>query len=177
MKKDKRFHNIKFTLLFLVFFFILWGAAPVFSYPVKFTDSMGNNITIEKRPKCVVSLVPSITEIIFKIGAGDAVKAVTYHDTYPPEMASKEIIGGFFSPSLMAIEKIQPDFIFVSRLHKRIRERFENDGCQLINLETDSIADSYRNILLLGRIFKKENEAAGIVYDIKKQLQIIAKKV
>ena len=177
MKLETRWHDRKFTLLLFVLFTITWSAAPVFSYPVKFTDSMGNNITIEKRPKCVVSLVPSITEIIFKIGAGDAVKAVTYHDTYPPEMASKEIIGGFFSPSLIAIEKIQPDVIFVSRLHKRIRERFGGDGCQLINLETDSIVDSYKNILLLGRIFKKENEAAGIVHDIKKQLQIIAKKV
>lgn len=177
MRLETRWHDRKFTLLLFVLFTITWSAAPVFSYPVKFTDSMGNNITIEKRPAHVVSLVPSITEIIFMIGAGDAVKAVTYHDTYPPEMASKEIIGGFFLPSLMAIEKIQPDFIFVSRLHKRIRERFGGDGCQLINLETDSIAGSYKNILLLGRIFKKKNEAAGIVHDIKKQLQIIGKKV
>jgi len=177
MKLETRWHDRIFTLLLFALFTIIWSAAPAFSYPVKFKDSMGNNITIENRPVCVVSLVPSITEIIFKIGAGDAVKAVTYHDTYPPEMNYKKIVGGFFSPSLMAIEKIQPDVIFLSTLHKRVRERFGDKGCQLINLETDSIADSYKNILLLGRIFKKENEAAGIVHDIKKQLQVIAKKV
>ena len=177
MKPARGSYIKKITLLFLILFVILWDAAPVFSYPVSFTDAEGNKITITQRPSRVVSVVPSITEIIFKIGAGDTVKAVTYHDTYPPETATKEIVGGFFSPSLMDIEKIQPDVIFLSRLHKRVRERFGDDGCQLINLETDSIADGYKNILLLGRIFNKENEAAGIVDEIKKQLQIIAKKV
>ena len=177
MKPARGSYIKKITLLFLILFVIFWDAAPVFSYPVSFTDAEGNKITITQRPSRVVSVVPSITEIIFKIGAGDTVKAVTYHDTYPPETAIKEIIGGFFSPSLMDIEKIQPDVIFLSRLHKRVRERFGDDGCQLINLETDSIADGYKNILLLGRIFNKENEAAGIVGEIKKQLQIIAKKV
>ena len=116
MKPARGSYIKKITLLFLILFVILWGAAPVFSYPVSFTDAEGNKITITQRPSRVVSVVPSITEIIFKIGAGDTVKAVTYHDTYPPETATKEIIGGFFSPSLMDIEKIQPDVIFLSGL-------------------------------------------------------------
>ena len=177
MKPQPRSHDRKFVLLLFALFTIIWSTSPVFSYPVKFTDFKGNKIAIEKRPECVVSLVPSITEVIFKIGAGDAVKAVTYHSTYPSETSHKEVIGGFFSPSLERIEKMQPDTIFYSRLHKKVRERFCHGTCQLIDLETASISDSYKNILLLGKIFNKENEAAGIVHDIKKQLQIIAKKV
>lgn len=175
--KDKRFHNITLTLLFLILLSFSLIAAPAFSYPVKFTASMGNNITIEKRPAHVVSLVPSITEIMLRIGAGDAVKAITYHTTYPSETSRKEVIGGFLSPSLERIEKMQPDTIFYSRLHKKVRERFCHGTCQLINLETASISDSYKNILLLGKIFNKEKEAARIVGEIRKQLQIIAKKV
>lgn len=144
--------------IIFILFAIFLGASPVFSYPVEFADSNGNNVTIEKRPSRVVSLAPSITEIIFRIGAGDAVRAVTYHDTYPPETATKEIVGGFFSPSLMAIEKIQPDIIFISGLHKKVRERFSHKKCCLVDLETHSISDNYRNILLLGRIFNREKE-------------------
>jgi len=177
MKLETKWHGRIFTIALVALFTIIWNVAPVLSYPVKITDSMGNLIAIEKRPECVVSLVPSITEIILKIGAGNAVKAVTYHDTYSPEMSSKKIVGGFFSPSVIAIEKMEPDVIFVSRLHERVRERFRDDGCQIIDLESDSIADTCNNILLVGRIFNKENEAAGIVHDIKKQLQTISKKV
>ena len=125
----------------------------------------------------VVSLVPAITETIFKLGAGDAVKAVTYHDTYPPEAATKEIVGGFFSPSLRAIERIGPDVIFVSGLHERIREEFGYGKCRLINLEANSISDIYTNINLIGRIFNREKDAARIVSGIKNELRIIAGKV
>ncbi|MBE9546803.1 MAG: adenosylcobinamide amidohydrolase [Proteobacteria bacterium] len=177
MKTETCSYIKKFAILFFILFVILLGTTPVFSYPVEFADSNGNNVTIEKRPSRVVSLVPSITEIIFRIGAGDAVRAVTYHDTYPSETSNKEIIGGFFSPSLNRVEKIQPDIIFLSRLHKEVRKRFGGDGCRLINLETDSIADSYKNILLLGRIFNREKEAERVVNEIKSELRIIAKKV
>ena len=100
MKQSRRFYNVTFIFLLSIFSVLLLGTTLVFSYPVEFADSNGNNVTIGKRPSRVVSLVPSITEIIFRIGAGDAVRAVTYHDTYPSETSNKEIIGGFFSPSL-----------------------------------------------------------------------------
>jgi ABC-type Fe3+-hydroxamate transport system substrate-binding protein/adenosylcobinamide amidohydrolase len=170
--------NIKlFTEIILTLLVILWSACPALSYPVKFTDSGGKIITIDKNPERVVSLVPSITEIIFKIGAGDSIRAVTYHDTYPVEADSKEIVGGFFSPSLKAIEAMQPDIIFYSRIQKQVKNKFENRKCKLINLETDSIADSYKNINLLGNIFNKEKNSAVIVDEIKNRLKVIEKKI
>jgi len=164
-------------LLFIVLIFSLFATCPALSYPVKFTDSCGKIITIDKKPERVVSLVPSITEIIFKIGAGDSIKAVTYHDTYPVEAGTKKIVGGFFSPSLKAIKAVQPDIIFLSRLHKKVMEKFDHGKCKLINLETDSVADSYKNINLLGKIFNKEENAAGIIDEIKNRLKIIEKKL
>jgi len=173
MNNKKRFLIKSVGLLFIVLFITLWVTSPALSYPVKFTDSGGKIITIDKKPEKVVSLVPSITEIIFKIGAGDSVKAVTYHDTYPPDAASKEIVGGFFSPSLKAIEAVQPDIIFLSRMHKKVIEKFGHGKYKLINLETDSIADSYKNIILLGKIFNKEKNAIGKVDEIKNSLKVI----
>jgi iron complex transport system substrate-binding protein len=128
MKIETRFLNN--VLLIIIFFIVLLSAIPVFSHPIAFTDVQGKHISITKSPLRVVSLVPGITEIIFRIGAGDAVKAVTHYDTYPPETVHKTVVGGFFSPSLKAIETIQPDVIFLSGLHKEIRKKFENEKCQ-----------------------------------------------
>ncbi len=175
MKQETRLLN---KILFaIVIFIILLGAAPVFSYPVKFTDGQGNNITITKRPSRVVSLVPGITEIVFRIGAGEAVKAITYYDTYPPETVHKKVVGGFFSPSIKAIDAIKPDVIFVSSLHKKVRTKFGSKKCQLINLDAKSVPDIYRNIDLLGRIFDRQKEASAVINEIKQGFKVVAKKV
>ena len=168
-----RVHKIFFSI---AVFLILLGATPVFSCPMKFSDSQGNNITITERPSRVVSLVPGITEIIFRIGAGDAVRAVTWYDTYPPETAHKAVVGGFFSPSIKAIDAIKPDVIFLSGLHKEVRKRFENGNCQLINLNAKSVSDIYRNIDLLGKIFDRQKGSSVVIDEIKQELEVIAKK-
>ncbi|MEA1948223.1 MAG: adenosylcobinamide amidohydrolase [Thermodesulfobacteriota bacterium] len=177
MKIKKRFLAKSAGLLFVILFVTIWTISPALSYPVTFVDSSGETIIIDKKPEKVVSLVPSITEIIFKVGAGDAVKAFTYHDSCPGEPGSKQIVGGFFSPSLKGIEAIRPDIIFFSRLHKKVMEKFGHGKCKLIDLETDSISDSYTNIILLGRIFNKEKQAAKLIDEIKRQLRIISEKV
>ena len=81
MNLKERFLIKSIRLLFTVLFITLWVSSPALSYPLEFTDSGGKIIAINKKPESVVSLVPSITEIIFNIGAGDSIKAVTYHDT------------------------------------------------------------------------------------------------
>ena len=155
----------------------MYWVSIAFSYPVEFTDTVGRKVRLEERPSRVVSLVPSITEIIMGIGAGDTLKAITYHSTHPPEVAHKEIIGGFFSPNLERIEEIEPEIIFYTGLQEEVRERFSHSKCHLVRLETDSLSDSYRNILLLGKIFNAQEKAEGLVREIKGKLELIGKKV
>ena len=177
MNIKKQFLIKSARLLFTVLFITLCLSSPALSYPIEFTDSGGKIITIDEKPIRVLSLVPSITEIIFKIGAGDSIKAVTYNDTYPGAANSKKIVGGFFSPSLKAIKAVQPDIIFLSGLHKKVMEKFGHGKCKLINLQTNSISESYKNIILLGKIFNKEKKATAIVDEIKNRFKVIEIKI
>ncbi|MDY7037919.1 MAG: adenosylcobinamide amidohydrolase [Thermodesulfobacteriota bacterium] len=178
MSSNSTLHNKEFLKLLLILAVLFLSYVPVLCAPVSFTDSRGNTITINGRPSQVVCLVPSITEIIFRLGAGDAVRGMTYHSSaYPSKAGAKQVVGGFFSPSLRKIEAIDPDILFVSRLHKKVIERFGHGKCRIINLETNSLADSSKNILLIGKIFEREKKAEEIVAEIKKELEIIAKKV
>ncbi|HDJ29193.1 MAG TPA: hypothetical protein ENF28_08105, partial [Proteobacteria bacterium] len=69
---------------------------PVYgSYPVRFTDTAGRQVEIDKTPQRVVSLVPTITEMIMRLGAADRVVGITYHSVLPPACAGKNIVGGF----------------------------------------------------------------------------------
>ncbi|EFK12239.1 adenosylcobinamide amidohydrolase [delta proteobacterium NaphS2] len=164
--------------LFHVFLILLFASAfPATCLAFQFTDDAGNTIVINQAPDRVVSLVPSVTEIITKIGAGDRISAVTYHDVYPVENATKPIVGGYFSPSLDLIASQNPQVIFHSALHKGLKERFKNSPVQLVALETNSMSDGREKILLLGKIFQKEARAREVVKAIDDQLQVIAEKV
>ena len=74
----KEHYKAGLVLLPLLLFLILGIADWAFSYPVRFNDSQGRSITIEKMPLKMVSLAPSITEILFKIGASNTVKVFIF---------------------------------------------------------------------------------------------------
>ncbi len=158
--------------------FFLWIIVPAscFSFPVTFTDARGNPVTLQREPRRVVSLVPSVTEVLFKIGAGNSVKGMTCHSSYPSGASDMVIVGGFFEPSLSAIEKIQPDLIVVDDIHEKVMERFAEKECILVAFKTSSISDSFENIQLLGKIFNRKEAAAGVVGQIQRDLDLISKK-
>lgn len=177
MKKEMSVNMFKFVLLLSILVSLFLSVPPAFSFPEEFVDASGTPVTVRKPPSRVVSLVPAITEIIFKLGAGDAIEGIPYHSTYPPETAYKKIVGGFLSPSLDAIEAIHPDLIFLSTLHKSVREQFTHKGCTLVHLDTKNLEDLFRNIDLLGRIFNKNEEARSLKEQIRAQFRLIAWKV
>jgi ABC-type Fe3+-hydroxamate transport system substrate-binding protein/adenosylcobinamide amidohydrolase len=164
---------------------VIWGAGVIilllvvskaWSYPVQFTDDSGHSIAIEQSPQRVVCLVPSITEMLFRIGAGDRVKGVTYHSSYPPEAATRPIIGGFFNPDPQRVRALKPDLILYAKLQKEIQAQLGQGPWQLINIETDSIEDSFAALRQLGEIFDCQASAEQIITENRGQLDLIARK-
>ncbi len=148
-----------------------------FSLPLTITDANGKPIIIQKVPVRVVCLVPSATETLFRIGAEKAIAGLTYHDTYPPGASLKPIVGGFFEPSISAIEMIKPDMIILSDIHSEIKKRFSGSDCLLVEMKTTSLSDSFSDILLLGKIFQRETQAKEIITQIQQELELIKRKI
>jgi len=100
-----------FRLFERVFCLALWfpiliSSTGLFAYPIEFVDDQGTRITVLQRPSRVVALVPTVSEILFKIGAGDTLQGITYHTHFPSDACTKNIVGGFFRPSLDAVESL-----------------------------------------------------------------------
>jgi ABC-type Fe3+-hydroxamate transport system substrate-binding protein/adenosylcobinamide amidohydrolase len=168
------FSRLATGLLILLLLFPVTATA---AYPVSFQDAAGRRVAIDRPPRKVVSLVPSVTEILFCIGAGDAVCGVTYHDTYPPEAATKSVVGGFFAPSLEEIDALEADLIFITDLHQSVREYYAGrDQPQLIHLPLSSLKELNRSIGLLGRMFNRESAAEALISDIQTDLDHTAAK-
>ncbi|MBA4396646.1 MAG: hypothetical protein C0394_04590 [Syntrophus sp. (in: bacteria)] len=65
-------------------------------------------------PARIISLAPSLTEILYDLGLGDRVVAVSRYCNYPPEVKAKPTIGGMSNPSLEAIVAMRPDMVLLS---------------------------------------------------------------
>jgi iron complex transport system substrate-binding protein len=70
---------------------------------------------MDRPPARIVSLIPSVTEILFAVGAGDAIVGVTTYCTYPPEARQKPKVGDLFSVSVEGVVALKPDLVVATR--------------------------------------------------------------
>jgi iron complex transport system substrate-binding protein len=99
--------KIYWITLFLCFTQLAWPT----TYPLKIKDSVGREVTIPHRPQRIVTLDPSLTEIVFALGQGNLIIGNTDFCIYPE--ASKHIpkIGGIVNPNLEKIRQLNPDIV------------------------------------------------------------------
>ncbi|MBC8291991.1 MAG: ABC transporter substrate-binding protein, partial [Proteobacteria bacterium] len=65
-------------------------------------------------PERVVSLVPSVTETLFALGAGDLVVGVSKQCDYPERVAALPRVGGFLAPVIERVVSLRPDLVITS---------------------------------------------------------------
>jgi iron complex transport system substrate-binding protein len=69
-------------------------------------------VTIDKMPERIVSMSATSTEVLFAIGAGDAVVAVDSQSNHPPGVPTTDLSA--FQPNVEAIATYEPDLVFIS---------------------------------------------------------------
>jgi iron complex transport system substrate-binding protein len=77
-------------------------------------DMLGRPVTVSGGPMRVVSLAPSLTEVVFALGRGDWLVGVTDFCDYPPEARSKPKIGGPMTPNLERIVQLRPELVLAT---------------------------------------------------------------
>ena len=142
------------------------------------TDDFGYTITISARPERIVSLAPANTEILFAVGAGDRVVAVTEYCTFPEEAATLPVIGGYSTINIERIVAANPDLIFA--YHGNGEENInylKHLGYNVITLNADSIAGTLHDIRLVGEAVGCTETAEKLVSDMEVRLSAVSEKL
>ena len=87
-------------------------AAPAHAITVR--DMLGREVTLGRPPVRIVSLVPSVTEIIYALGAEDRLAGRTDYCEVPPAAKSKPSVGGTVNPNLEALVALKPDLVIAT---------------------------------------------------------------
>jgi ABC-type Fe3+-hydroxamate transport system substrate-binding protein len=139
-------------------------------------DVRAKPFALEYPPKRVVSLVPSLTETLFDLGAGDEVVGITDFCIFP-ENLDRPRLGGTKNPRVEAIRALQPDLVYMNleenlQRHARAIEEF----APVFVTEPKSVADVMALITTLGEIHERQQNATRINSDIKRELDAMPRR-
>ena len=155
------------------------------TWPLEITDDHGRTVNIAETPERIVSLAPSITEILFALDLGDKVVGVTNYCDYPEELVEKietgeiQRVGAPFpSFNLEIIVDLMPDIAFaIGATVPDYVDDLVGLGIPTIILQPEIIDDIFHDIELVGIIVGKQGDAAALVSDLEDDIDEIVAKV
>jgi len=124
-------------------------------------------------PQSIVALSPASVEILFAIGAGDQVSAVSDLTDFPAQAVDLPKVGGFDGKTL-SMEKImgfKPDLVYLTDgMHNFLIQELEANDIAYYVSKASSIAAVEGEIIDLGKITGHEKEAKILVTEMKQKL-------
>jgi iron complex transport system substrate-binding protein len=119
-------------------------------------------------PARIISLAPNLTEILYDLGLGDRVIAVSRYCNYPSEVKMKPTIGGMSNPSLETIVAMKPEMVVLTDdgNPREIERRLRQLGIRTHVFRARRLVDLAGEIRALGTVLDvhgiADRRAAGI---------------
>src|SRR5215471_13673379 len=143
------------------------------------SDDLGRKVRVIESPRRLISLAPSVTEILFAIGLGSRVVGVTTYCDYPPETAAVEKVGDTQKPNLEKIISLKPDLVIISTA-SQLEEfvgNLERLGVPVyVNNPTD-LGSLLHSIQRLGDVAGVPESASRLVVDLRARINDVHSKV
>jgi len=98
----------------------------------------------------IISLVPAVTEMIYEIGAGPRMVAVSSYDTYPPEVKTLPNVGALLDPNVERILSLKPDLVVVYGSQTDLKQQLARAGIAVFDYRHAGLAGVTATIRALG---------------------------
>ena len=127
-------------------------------------DHLSRKISINNPPNRVISLVPSLSELIVDMNGIDSLIGVTKFCVHPSELKKRAtIVGGTKNINIDKIEALNPDLIIANK-EENTREQIEllSSKQKVYISDIQTFEQSIESILTFGKIFNKRATANSI---------------
>ncbi len=119
------------------------------------TDDRGTVVTLAQPPQRVITLLPSLTEIVCELGACARLVGVDNYSNWPRQVRALPHLGGLEDASIEMIVALKPDMVLLPA-SSRALGRLEGLGVKVIALDTKTLAD-------VQRVLGKVGQALGVI--------------
>ncbi|MDD5326365.1 MAG: cobalamin-binding protein [Phycisphaerae bacterium] len=141
----------------------------------KATPGRADDLSGTAVPQRIVSLSPNLTEIIFALGLGDRVAAVSNNCDWPIEAKAKPKVGTFWQPNTEVIIAAKPDLVVCETFlqQNETAQVLKRAGLNVLSLRVESIDELFAAIRSIGQTAGCSEKAEQLADGLKEQLDRI----
>ncbi len=144
--------------------YVVWRLWPVEGPPLDKSDKLR-----------IVSVAPSVTEILFALGVGDQVVGVTNACDWPPETRNIEIVGGFGTPNIETVLSLRPDALIATDFEREdMPDLLCASGIRVIDIRIDSFETLFHSIRVIGETVGRTERAGALIAELQTDLDVAA---
>jgi iron complex transport system substrate-binding protein len=143
------------------------------------TDETGRTVTLPNHPHRIICLVPSITDDVFSLSAGDEVVAISDYVQFPAEAHSKPSVGSISNPSLEVILALRPDLVLgMPHLNDQaVLEQLRHLNIPVYLVDPHGVAGILHSITSLGQATDRETQASAVVARLTQRIDAVRTSV
>lgn len=124
----------------------------------------------------VVSLVPSLTETLFDLGAGSEVVGITDFCIFPPALELPRV-GGTKNPRIEEIRALAPDLVYMNTEENLRRHGDAIEGFARVHLSEPKTVDDVEGLIAeLGAIHARQERAAELLQALRAVRESLPKR-
>lgn len=125
----------------------------------------------------IVSIVPAVTEMLFAVGAGAQVVAVSSFDRYPAAVETLPRVGALLNPDTERILSLKPDLVVVYGSQSDLLAQMKRAGIRVFAYRHGGLAETFDTMTAIGSETGHGAQAAKLVGDLQVRLERIRRRV
>ena len=143
------------------------------------SDELGRQVEVPADPLRVVSLAPSITEIVFALKQEHRLVGVTRFSDYPPEAKRLPTVGTYIYLDLEKIVSLQPDLCIAVKDGNpgSVIRRLEDLGIPIYAVDPRNMDAVIETILDIGNLLHESERATDIADSLRKRIDVAKRRV
>ncbi len=157
----------------------LLGSALATQYPLTVTDDLGRTVTLRSEPKRIVAMLPSHTETLFALGAGDKLVGIDVYSNYPKAgTANIEKVGSGYQPNIEAIVALKPDLVLADEsASSKLTAKLAAAGLTVYGGTAQTLSEVFQKVAVLGKLVNREAAATNLIASMRRDLDAVQASV
>jgi iron complex transport system substrate-binding protein len=142
-------------------------------------DGIGRRIALPRHPSRIVSLAPSVTEVLYLVGSNDRLIGVTTQCDWPEDARQKPKIGSLLNPNYELILASRPDLVIASTAgnDKAAVLKLAALGLPVYVTAPRSVDGIFETTLAIARITDRAAEGERLLAEMKTRLLEIRRRI